>query len=270
MAMGWCGAAACVLLGLAAGCAHVPPPAPPAPPVPEAAARSQLAPSGTLRVAMLNLPAYITPGPGPVLRGPAADVAAAMAQAAGLRLTIIRYHNIAAILADARTGAWDIAFMGHEPSREAEIDYAGVYLHSDNTFMVRADSPLRRLAQLDHEDVRIATVSRSSQEVVVKSAFPRARVISFDNNVSLVEQLSARRVDAVMASRAYLVEAAARDPAFRVLEENTRPSRLAMVLPKGRPEALRYASGFVRHAKASGLVARALERAHAVGLRGPD
>lgn len=254
----------CVALAGLAGCASAP--------TPEAvpAATLQLAPTGTLRAAMLNLPAYITASPGPAIRGPAADLAAALAREARVPLTIIRYPNIGAMLSDARTGKWDIAFMGHEPSRESDLDYAGVYLHSQNTFMVRADSPLRRVADLDREGVRIGTVSRSFQEATVKASFRSAWVQSFDNNASLVESLTAKRLEAIVAGRAYLVEAAAKNPGFRVLDENTRPSPLAVALPKGRPDALRFVAAFVRHARSSGLVARAVAESNAVGFSVPD
>ena len=54
-------------------------------------------------------------------------------------------------------------------------------------------------------------------------------------------------------------------PGARVLDDRFAVAEMCMVLPKGRPAALKYVAAFVSQAKKSGVISRAIE---AAGLRG--
>jgi polar amino acid transport system substrate-binding protein len=241
-----------------------------APPVATAVAKSQLAPGGKLRVALLELPTYITPGTSGEMRGVAVDMARAMAAALGVSFEPMTYGNVAKIIGEAPSGVWDIAFLGADPSRAAVMDFSDVYLHSENAFLVRHASPYRSIADLDVASVRVAVVGRSVQDVYLRSFLKAARSEVTDTNVVAVEAVRSGRAEAVAAGRLFLEEAAAKDAGLRVLEGNFQPSPIVIGVPKGRADGAAYATEFVRYAKRSGLLQRAVEDAKLRGVSVPQ
>src|SRR5207244_2340261 len=64
----------------------------------------------------------------------------------------------------AKTGAWDIAFLGIDPAREGEIGFTAAYLEIEATYLVPAGSPLSAVADVDREGVRGAAPARANHE----------------------------------------------------------------------------------------------------------
>src|SRR4051794_26686434 len=55
-----------------------------------------------------------------------------------------------------RAGAWDIAFLAIDPGRANDIAFTAPYVVIEGTYLVPADSPLRTIADVDREGVRVA------------------------------------------------------------------------------------------------------------------
>src|SRR5262245_45112639 len=86
------------------------------------AARSDLAPRGVLR-AGINYGNAILAQKDPASgqsRGVAVDLAQELAQRLGVPVELIAYQSVATMVDAAKTGAWDIAFLGADPARAAE------------------------------------------------------------------------------------------------------------------------------------------------------
>lgn len=247
-------------------------PASAAPPVPDPAARAQLAPGGKLRVALLvTNPNFVTAGTmGPEApRGIAVDLGKEIATLAGATFEPVRYDAIAKLVADARAGAWDVAFLGYEPSRAADMDFSDPYMNSENTYLVPPGSGLMTVTDVDRDGVRIGVSTRSAQEAFLKAELKKARLVPTANAAATLEELAAKRVDAMAAGRTSLELLAAKMPGYRVVQGNYRASPLAMAVPKGRPAAAAYAKVFISHAKESGLVKASIDRANLVGVSIP-
>ena len=73
------------------------------------------------------------------------------------------------------------------------------------------------------------------------------------------------KADAFAFGRPFLVGLAAKQPRARVLDGSFASFGVAVAVPKSRPHALEYVSGFLEKAKASGSVQRAFDN---VGLKG--
>jgi len=117
-------------LAVAAGCAQTPPaPSPearaPAPssearaPAPSPEARAQLAPSGTLRVAVLTSNPIIgaKDAASGELKGTTVDLGRALAALAGVQARMIEYAAIPKLMEDAAANAWDVAVVAIDPAR---------------------------------------------------------------------------------------------------------------------------------------------------------
>ncbi len=74
--------------------------------------------------------------------------------------------NTAGTMADAvKTGVWDVAFLGAELQRASEISFTAAYAEIESTYLAPAGSPLRTIADVDREGVRIAVSAKSAYEL---------------------------------------------------------------------------------------------------------
>lgn len=88
-------------------------------------ARSELAPTGTLRVA-LNMSNFLLTATDPATgepRGIAADLGRELAQRLGVPVTLLPYPNPGELADAAQTNVWDVGFIGAEPQRANAIDF---------------------------------------------------------------------------------------------------------------------------------------------------
>ena len=106
------------------------------------AVRADLAPLGTLR-AGVNYGNFIL-ATRDAATGESRGVAIDLLQDVGRRLAvpveIVPYESVAVMVDAAKTGAWDMAFLGIDPTREGEIGFTGAYLEIEATYLVPAGS----------------------------------------------------------------------------------------------------------------------------------
>src|SRR5882672_8237129 len=157
---------AALVVFLAAGCAGTPL-------APTPAAKAELAPTGTLRVAVFT--------GNPVLgtrdkasgevSGTTATMGQALAERAGVPAKIIEYTAIAKLVEDAKTGAWDIAVVAYDPARRTVLDFAPPHIVVDLTFLVAPGSPIRSIAEADRPGVNIAAARGAATTLFLQREF---------------------------------------------------------------------------------------------------
>src|SRR5438034_1096590 len=81
-----------------------------------------------------------------------------------------------------------------------------------------------------------------------------------------IELFTTGKVEALAGLRQGLIGLAAKHPGSRILDGQFFGVQQAVGVPKGREAGVQYLRGFVEEAKASGLVARAIERTGAHGV----
>src|SRR5688500_10808373 len=232
------------------------------------AARSDLAPTGTLR-AGINYGNFIlatrdaTTGES---RGVAIDLTRELARRVGVPVDLIAYDSVAPMVDAAKMGAWAIAFLGIDPVRAGDIGFTAAYLQIEATYLVPAGSPLRAIADVDVAAVRVAAPARANSELFLSRTLQRARLVSPPTAVAAFALLAAGEVEALAGLRQALVGLAPKLPGSRLLDGQFMAVQQAIGMPRGRDAGLSYLRGFVEEAKASGLVARAIERTAACGV----
>lgn len=223
--------------------------------------RREFAPAGVLRAGInLGNPVIAQPGPdGGEPRGVGPALARGLAARLDLPVSFTTYET-AGQLADAATqGAWDVAFLAIDPERAKEIAFTDAYVHIEGTYMVRADSPLRRVEEVDREGVRVAVGLKTAYDLFLTRSLEHAQLVRSASSKAAIAQFLAEGLDAVAGVKQALAAAAAATPGLRVMGGSFMVIRQAAALPKGRAEALAYLDRFIEDAKASGFVARALE-----------
>ena len=143
-----------------------------------ASARSELAPTGRLRVGINFGNALLAvkdangmPG------GIAVRLAQELSRRAGVPMDIVGYESAGRMADGAKAGAWDVAFLAADPDRAGEIAFTAPYLEIDTTYLVPAGSPLRTLQDVDRDGVRIAVSEKSAYDLFLTRELKRAQLV---------------------------------------------------------------------------------------------
>ena len=226
------------------------------------AARSDLAPTGKLRVG-INYGNFLLVAKDPASgepRGIAVDLARELGRRAGLPVEFVAYNAAGRMAEAVKTGAWDVAFLGAEPERENDITFTAAYLEIEATYLVPAGSPLRTIADVDREGVRIAVAARSAYDLFLSRTLQRARLLRVQGIDASFELFVADKLEVLAGLKPRLLTDAEKLPGSRVLAGRFTAIQQAIGTPKGRDAGATYLREFVEDAKASGLVAQTIEK----------
>jgi polar amino acid transport system substrate-binding protein len=222
--------------------------------------------AGRVRVGLGLVPTFATKDPATgELRGVAIDLARALAARLRVELVPVDYPSPPSVLDGLKTGAWDVAFLGIDPTRATVVDFSPPYLHVDSTYLVPDGSAIRHVAEADQAGVRIAVTGKSVEDLVLSRMLQRAELLRVDTISAGFDALRAGNAGVFAAPRPTLLGFAARLPGSHVLEDHFHTVFHAMAVPKDEAGRLAYLSDFIEEAKSSGFVQRAVEHA---GLRG--
>lgn len=223
---------------------------------------AEFAPTGTLRAGINHSnPILATRDPQTgELKGIAVDIARELGRRLNVPVTLVPFDAAGKMTDTARSNVWDIAFLGIDPARAQDIDYSAAYVELEGTYLVPADSPLRTIADVDREGIRISVTTKSAYDLFLTRAIQHAKIVRAPSTPESISDFATQKLDALAAPRTALVPVAARFPGSRILEGHFMTIPQAAGIPKGRPAAARYLRTFIEEMKASGFVADALKR----------
>jgi polar amino acid transport system substrate-binding protein len=223
---------------------------------------TQLAPSGRLRAAINfgNLvlaqkdPASGEPG------GVSAELARELARRLGVAVEFVTFDAAGKVFDALAADAWDVAFMAIDPARATAIDFTAPYVLIEGTYVVPSNSPLRTIADVDSEGVRVAAARGSAYELYLTRALERATLVREPSGPEALARFLRDRLEAAAGVKQAIVAFAKANAGLRVIEGRFMAIEQAMGTPRGRAIGARYLREFIEQMKASGFVADALER----------
>jgi len=230
------------------------------------AARAELAPNGRLRAALNYSNFLLVSSRAPEHTGVAPDLARELARRANAVVEFVGYENAGLAADGARDRAWDVAFIGAEPARAGEITFTPAYVEIESTYLVRADSPIRSIDDVDREGVRIVTTARAAYTLYLQRTLRHATLVEADGIQGSFELFSGSRLDALAGLKPRLLEDVKKIPGARLLEGRFTAVQQSMGVRKERTAAAAYLAAFAEEIKASGLLSTLIERHGARGL----
>jgi polar amino acid transport system substrate-binding protein len=226
------------------------------------------APNGTLRVG-LNMSNFLltrTESDGSPA-GVAPDLGRELARRLGVPVELVPFPNPGVLADAAKTGVWDVAFLGAEPQRASEIDFTAAYVEIEATYLVPPDSKIRSVEEVDRDGVRIAVPERAAYDLWLTRNIKQAQLIREKGADNAFKRFVSDKLDALAGLRPRLVTDHANLPGSRILDGRFTAVQQASGLPKGRSAAaVQYLCDFIEDVKASGLVAKTIENNNVRGL----
>lgn len=225
-------------------------------------AKQELTPGGKLRVGLNygNFLLVLKDAPDGAPRGIAPDLGRELGRRLGVPVEFVRFAQ-AGQLADAvRDGSCDVGFLGAEPQRAAEIAFTKAYLEIPVTFLVPAGSPIRRIAEVDREGVRVAVSARSAYDLYLSRTLKHAKLVRAEGIDGSYELFIRERLDVLAGLEPRLVSDAEKLPGSRVLEGQVTGVQQAVGVSRDRENAAQFTREFVDEIKRSGLVAKIIEK----------
>ena len=232
------------------------------------AVRADLAPTGKLRVG-INYGNFILAQKDKATgesRGVAVDLANDIARRLGVPVEIVAYDSVAVMGDAAPANVWDIAFLGSDPQREKIMSFTPAYLELNATYLVPGASALKNAADVDRAGLRVAAPARANYELYLQRNLKNAKLQSVANNDAAFALLAEGKADALAGLTEALMSMSAKLPGSRIVEGRFMAVQQSIAVPKGKDAGLAYLRSVVEDAKASGLVARALEKTGAKGV----
>jgi len=228
----------------------------------DTAVLQQLAPTGTLRIAIAVAPspsAQFAIKDGDGFKGVAVTLGLALAKKLGVPAAIVPHQASGEIQNSAADNTWDVAFLPVDEERKKFVDFGNAYHLLQSTFLVAPGSKLQSVKDADAKGIGIGGVANTATFRAAVKSTPQATHIEFTGVDLATTAMRENKIEAIALSRESLGGLVGKIPGSRVLPDAFLNSSTAVCVPKGKPAALSFVSEFIEEAKASGLVRSALD-----------
>ena len=229
---------------------------------------AELTPTGVLRAAinMSNFLLVTSKAANGDPPGVSPDMAAEIARRLGVPLKLIPFKSPGELGDQAENNVWDIGNIGAEPQRAKTIFFTAAYAEIESTYLVPAGSPIKAIADVDKAGNRISVTGRSAYGLWLENNIKHATLMRTDSLDSSFNQFVEQKLEALAGLRPRLVEDVKKLPGARILDGQFSAVQQAVGTPKKNAKAAAWLKEVVEECKASGFVAKAIEKHKAFGL----
>jgi len=199
------------------------------------------------------------------LRGWSVDLVHALSARLGIAAATIEYPGPNLLIGGLMAGECDAGFLPNSPDWSTAVDFSDPFLQMDFTFLAAAGCLIRRAGAADRPGVRIAVVRYHASTLALMPKLRHATPVEVNTLDNAVDLLRRKDADLFASTRPQLIQDSTRLPGSTVLKGRYGFIFMTVAVRKGEFALLTYLNGFLRAAKAAGLVQRAVEKA---GWRG--
>jgi polar amino acid transport system substrate-binding protein len=153
---------------------------------------------------------------------------------------------------------FDVAFMAVDPLRAADLRFTAPYVLIEGGYMVRTDSPLQALEEVDRPGIRMTVGARSAYDLYLSRTLKHAEIIRVDTSANAIEVFLRDGIDVAAGVKASLADYARGKTGVRLLPGRFMVIEQAMVTVHG-PLAAQAISELIEELKRTGFVARELK-----------
>lgn len=190
------------------------------------------------------------------LAGFGIELARSFAEAQGRKLVLKEYEAPPAVVHALKDNDCDVAVLGLDPGRGAEVEFSPPCLKADFTFLVRADSGIDQIWDVDRPGQRVAVVRNHAMEFALQGKLLRAGQVFAKTPDQAFDMVRSGQADVLAGIRPGLLRYAELLPGSQVLNDRYGENVLALAVAKGRNDWCPAINQFVLDARTSGLFRR--------------
>ena len=225
--------------------------------------KDEIAPTGTLRVAIAISPAggafWSTKAEAGGYAGVPVDLGKEMAMQLGVPVEYVVHNNSGQIVDAVSKGTWDITFLPKDPEREARMSFGPVYEVADATYIIKAGAKIGNFEELDQPGIKVAAVNNTTTMRGAIAHLRNAKVTGYQTYDEIFGLLKNGEVDAFALSRDQLNAMSKKIPGTRVLAETFKQTTTAVAVPPQHPLGLAFATKFMTDAVSNGVLRKAYD-----------
>jgi len=223
---------------------------------------SELAPNGTLRAGINMANGLLVTGSTAAGEptGVSPDMARNIAERLGVAVAYVPFDSPRDVAEAAGRDAWDIALIADEPARAETIAFSAAYVEIEATYLVPESASFRSAEDVDRAGNRIVVSAGTAYDLYLTRSLKHAELQRRDSQAAAVEAFVTEKLDALAGLRPALNRQVQELPGTRILEGCFTAVQQAIGTKLGNRAAAAFLQKFVADAKASGLVARLIER----------
>jgi len=234
------------------------------------AAEPVLAPTGELRAAYIvaNLAqASRDPATGAVT-GVVADLTRELGRRAGVPTSLAPLATAADVLQAVRSGSADIGFVAPNPQRKGVVLYSQTYMLVQQSALVRADSKVQSVHELDRAAQAVGVNTDDSVGVWLRERLGAARIRATPDYSlrEAVRWLEDGTLIAFAGNRQRLAANTRNANGLRLLPDNFYGVPQAIAVPLDRSDRLRWIDAALDDLRAGGFLADSVSRSGVDGL----
>jgi polar amino acid transport system substrate-binding protein len=197
-----------------------------------------------------------------------ADITREVGRRAGVAVTITPLPTAAAVLEAVRNGSADIGFVAPNPDRTGVVLYSQTYMLVQQSALVRTDSPLRSVSELDRPAHIIGVNTDDSVGVWLRERLVAARLRATPDYTlhDATQWLLDGAVVAFAGGRQRLASGTRNIPGVRLLDDNFYGVPQAIAVQLGGADRLQAVNAALDELRASGFLADSVARSGVEGL----
>jgi polar amino acid transport system substrate-binding protein len=217
-----------------------------------------LAPRGALRAAInFGNTVLAQRGPAGEPGGVSVAIARELARRLEVPLEVVPFDGAGAVVSAAKDDVFDVGFLAIDPLRAADLSFTAPYVLIEGGYLVRNESPLTSVDEVDRPGTRVTVGGRSAYDLYLTRTLKHAEIVRAETSGEALALFLRDGLEVAAGVKASLLDFAKTEPAVRVMPGRFMVIEQAMVTVRG-PEALRIIKDLIEELKRTGFVAREL------------
>jgi polar amino acid transport system substrate-binding protein len=200
--------------------------------------------------------------------GPAVELARELARRRGMELTLIGVQTPQNVIDAVRNGDADIGFVAYNPEREGPVAFSQPFMLVLQTFVVREDSPLQSVKDIDRPNQKIGARRADSMALYLARTLKQAQLVEITESTGTegTQGVLSGQWDAFGTNRQRLTEALRNTPGLRLLKDDLYGVEQTLIVPPGDQENLKAVNQFIDDIRTSGFLRRTIDGSGIIGI----
>lgn len=201
-------------------------------------------------------------------RGVVPDLVRELERMRGVTVSLVGLPSPQRVIDAVRNGEAEIGFVAYNPERAGPVEFSKPYLLVNQTFIVKSDSPIKSIADIDRQGHKLGATRADSIALYLRRTLKQGTLLELDDTSreTIDRLLRDGAIDAFGSNRQRLTDWTKDAKGIRLLSDDLYGVEQAIIVPGGRRDALDAANQFIDEVRRSGFLKTSIERSGVVGI----